>query len=193
MKARTSDTRTRWPPCKCVVMAIQASQNSVRPRRAEAVGPVVTNVAGSADKSSALSLGAFYFRPVARRAGRQHQHRTGLVGLAKSGDDFGTRTLEINIANIDSMPQFRMVMEQAVDLGTFGAIEGRPRTIYKAMLQEKEGVTFHPLQRPRRTTPSKDSVGRDRDCPRRAPELTVTRGCPSPGFVAPKRVLPESV
>ena len=28
---------------------------------------------------------------------------------------------------------------------------------------------------------------------RRAPELTVTRCCPSPGFVAPKRVLPESV
>ena len=28
---------------------------------------------------------------------------------------------------------------------------------------------------------------------RRAPELTVTRCCPAPGFVAPKRVLPEAV
>jgi hypothetical protein len=61
------------------------------------------------------------------------------------------------------------------------------------VLQEKERITFHELQRPRPATPGKDSVGRDRDYPRRAPELTVTRGCPSPGFVAPKRVLPESV
>ena len=64
------------------------------------------------------------------------------------------------------MAQFRMVVEQAIDLGTFRAIKGSPRAIDKAVLQEEERITFHELQRPRPAAPGKDSVRLGLDCHR---------------------------
>lgn len=52
-------------------------------------------------------------------------------------------------------------MKQAIDLGTLRAIEGRSRTIHKAVLQEKERVTFHEIQKPRLAMLGKVSVQAD--------------------------------
>ena len=98
---------------------------------------------GAGDETSVSGGGDLGVGRVVRGFVAEDEHGAGLVGFAEEGDDFGAWALEVDVADVDVVPEFGVVMEEAVDFGAFGAVPRRARTVFKAVFQEEQDIAFH--------------------------------------------------
>jgi len=104
---------------------------------------------GAGDETSVSGGGDLGVGRVVRGFVAEDEHGAGLVGFAEEGDDFGAWALEVDVADVDVVPEFGVVMEEAVDFGAFGAVPRRARTVFKAVFQEEQDIAFHGSERAR--------------------------------------------
>lgn len=78
-----------------------------------------------------------------RRIRRQDEDRTRLVGGSHKCDDLRARACEVDIADVESVAEGWVIVEDTVDLGAFGAVVAGFGAIDEIVTEEEEDIAFH--------------------------------------------------
>lgn len=71
----------------------------------------------------------------------------GLVGCSHKGDDLRAGAREVDVADVEVVPQGRVVVEHSVDLGALGAVVAGFGAIDEVVSEQEEDIAFHGGQR----------------------------------------------
>lgn len=119
----------------------------------------------SGDEAKFAILAQLGIRGVGR-IGCQNQDRTGLVGCSHEGDDLRSGACEIDISDVELVPQLWIVMEDAIDFGALGTVEAGFDAIDEVVAQQEKNVEFHGKQyRGQRVGPQDGNREQDRSLP----------------------------
>lgn len=99
----------------------------------------------SGDEAEFAVLAQLGIRGVGR-IGCQNQDRTGLVGWSHEGDDLRSGACEIDISDVELVPQLRIVMEDAIDFGALGTVVAGFDAIDEVVAEQEKSIEFHGMQ-----------------------------------------------